>query len=305
MGNSAAMAYKRLLVDPCNAELTPSPYGDEAGSAVRRIHMVYNNSNVAQLFVWHPVYGVFYTPTYPGNSTLRPIDVGQADTAGGTRALAGCLEAMYIGAESSRAGTFHCCVVPGTVVWNHLDNAYGGNGALLDLASLAARFTHIERVPVDRCSVNWFPADGDADFVPNTYLNGVYPIREAFSKTHWCAIFVDTPAVNSVRMSFTSVIEQVTTYTTTANNYQGVPTWGITPSSKPRVDVPAVVRSLASQDPSWYLNTFKKVAKFGLGLATSVARGGLPGALGYLAEAVGAPSTAYGGKKSVMVRSAR
>lgn len=296
-------AYKRLLLDPCNAELGSSPYGGDAGAIVQRTHKVFNNTSVSYLVFFHPVLGEYIVDGV-GLQNVRPLN-GVAQMTGGTaRGIAGCLETIYTGAENARSGTVQCAVIPGTVVWNYMSIALGGGGAQLDLVNIAARFQNLSRMPVDRCAVNWFPSEADGDFIPPITLNSAQggATEKIFASTHFAAAFITGVAVNDVRFSSTSVYEANSYSASTAGTLDQYP-WSIAAKSSEPVNVRKVLRDLATQDTRWYLDTFKKVAKFGLGLASSAMRAGLPGALGFLTSSmVGGPS--YGGSKSRNVSAA-
>jgi len=297
VASGAKQEYKRLLLDPCNADLIRSPYGNDAGQATIRDHSVFNNATAANIVFFHPVLGVFVndgsTPEY-----LKPL-WGTDYMIGNTRRpVAGCLDAMFTGAENLRAGTVYCTVVPGANVYRHLASTYGGGSVSIPMSSLASYFTNVSRMPVDRCSVNWFPTSADAEWYPSILLSNANSnaLEVLFAKTHFCAVFVDAPLINSIRFSATRVTDFVPSESTVvANNASAIP-WGVSANTAAPVDYQTVLRELASQDSNWYLDTFKKVAKFGLGLVTNVVQGGLPGALGYLTREMSG-STTMGGKK--------
>jgi len=300
------MKYKRLLLDPCNSSLTLSPYGGDAGAQVYRNHVVFNNALDAELYFWHPVLGTFRSNTAPGTSgVLVPYgSIAQASNAASTRAIAGCFEIMYIGAENSRAGAVYCGVVPGAIVWNYLAAAQGGAGSTLDMANVASYFTNASRTPVDKCSVNWFPGQGDEDWYPPITLNAAQTgaIEKIFASTHFTAVFVAGAGVNTMRSSVTGVIEVQSLQASPAGAVAQVP-WSVSSSSGGALPWKDVLRQLSNQDSSWYLDTFRKVAKFGVGLVGSAVSGGLPGALGYLTKS--ATSLAFGGPKMQITRSGR
>lgn len=298
-----ALSYKRVLLDPCNAELCKTPYGGNAGSTIIREHIVFNNTYNAVLCLFHPVLGVFISGNPAVAGGVGPLN-GTAQITGATRrAIAGCLEVMYTGAESARAGTVYCGIVPGAIAWNYLPSSVGGAGSTFDMSHLASVFTNVTRTPVDRCSVNWFPSSGDADWIPPMTINldQIGAIEKIFSATQFAAILISGTEVNDMRFSATKVVEFSGISSSAGTNAQ-IP-WTIQASSTKPIEVGTVLRSLAAQDPKWYLDTFRKVAHFGVGLASSVMRGGLPGALGYLTAELGS-STDLGGRNQRYVRAA-
>lgn len=288
--------YQRLLLDPCNAPLPRSPYGGDAGSTIKRGHNVINNSLDGQLFVFHPIWGVAYTTVAAGTagslSFANTAPLGSIYTA---RPLAGCVEVMYSGAENARAGMVHCGVIPGSLVWEYTIPGHGGAGVTFDVANVATYLPNVERMPVDKCSVNWFPGNGDGVWIPPITLSSTNQntIQRYFADTHFIVVFITTgPGVNNVRMSRTDVYEWSSTDTqVTGAGFTNMP-WLVSPVATPSLDVKEQVRQLTARDPQWFLNTFKKVARFGLGLASAGMTAGLPGALGYLTAAI-AGTTEY------------
>jgi len=297
--------YKRLLLDPCNAPLCRSPYGDEEGALVTRAHSVVSNSQDNQLFFYHPVFGYFHTTSPAGvTGNIVPISPAAA-TTGSARGLAACLEVTYVGPEQDRAGLLYCGLVPGQVVWNLMAGTSGGGSVGIDVANAANYFTNVERMPVDRCSVNWFPSDQDQEFLPGVTYNAAdtAALRTLFSKSHFIAVLVAGSVANGLRIQSTYVIEATNTNPGALVTGFGTSPWMISPRTGPKVDVSRVIAELTAQDSSWYLNTFKKMAKFGLGLLNSTLRGGLPGALGYLTESV-TNTPSMGGARNRNYRSA-
>lgn len=303
--NSAKDAYKRLLLDPCNAPLTPSPYGDESGAVVSRAHWLRDNTFETMVLFWHPAYGLFENASAAGIAgSLVPINNTQADGSG--RALAGCVEAMWVGAESARAGIVQCGIVPGAIVWKYMAAVNGGGGFTIDAAVSAAYIQNAERTPVDKCAINWFPSLGDETFTPPLVFNAANTaaIETQFAKTHFTVIFIRNVAALNMRFSFVTITEQVGLSNSSVTQGLSAAVWTVNPKTGPAVDVTTVVRELTSVDPAWYLNTFRKVARFGLGLVSSAATAGLPGALGYLTRMI-AGGNEFGGKNGEFIRSGR
>lgn len=298
--------YKRLLLDPCNAELPPSPYGDETGTEVVRSHWVFNNFNDSMCFFWHPWFGLFRHAGAPGTpACIFPIGSGQANVSAGGRALAGCVEATYTGAENARAGVIQCGIVPGTLVSLLLDVGSGGKGQTVDIANISQYIPNIERTPVDKCAVNWFPAEADAKFIPPVTFDAASAslVQSLVAQTHFVVVFVSGAGANNIRLSMTPINEAAPVQFTAPGAGNSAAVWTVTPKSSVSVNVAQVVRSLAQRDSMWYINTFKKVANFGIGLVQAGMTMGLPGALGYLTRAaVGGPE--FGGKKQKFVRAA-
>jgi len=294
-GDKMTHEYKRLLLDPCNAGLTKSPYGGDAGALVQRVHNVWQNALDSELVFYHPTLGIWRNNTAAGASGGL-VSLNTTTPLSTQRAIAGCIELYYQGAESARAGGVCCAIVPGAVVWRLIAAASGGAGDTLDVANASSYFARMERTPVDRCSINWFPGTGDEDWTPGITYNATQTgaIEKIFASTHFAAVLVFGGGAN-FRFSATSVVESSNVAAGIAGTFAVTP-WGVTPKTENPVNWKAAVADLARQDPSWYLDTFRKVAKFGLGLVGSALSGGLPGALGYLTRGVDAMK--IGGSKS-------
>jgi len=293
--------YQRMLLDPCNCTLTASPYGGDSAGSIKRGHNVINNTIDGQLFVFHPIFGVAYTTVAAGTAgSLSFVNTSPLGSTFTSRALAECVEVMYSGPENSRAGMVHCGIIPGSLVWEYTITGHGGAGVTFDVANVASYLPNVERMPVDKCSVNWFPGNGDGAWIPPITLSSANQntIQRLFADTHFCVVFITTgPGVNSVRMSYTSIYEYANTDTSVTGSGFVTGPWLVSPASTKAVDVKEAVRELTLRDPKWYLNAFKKVAKFGIGIAEAGLTAGLPGALGYLTSAI-AGTTEYAWKRS-------
>jgi len=174
--------------------------------------------------------------------------------------------------------------------------ANGGGGGILDTVNVASYFTNVTRMPVDRCSVTWFPAQGDEDWIPPMSLNAAQTgaVEKIFASTHFTAVFVTGAGANNVRFSATQVIEAQDLGALASGSAGALP-WAVAIKSGPSVPWKEVIKGLAAKDPAWYLDTFRKAAMFGVGLVDSAISGGLPGALGYLTRS--ATKLAFGGRR--------
>lgn len=286
---SAGEAYKRILVDPCYAQLPPSPYATSSGGVIARTHAQVASSQPFQIVFWHPSLGSFSyaeaTGAVAGGLTSYST-FWTGVTTGTTRSIAGCISATYTGAENSRAGIIRCGLVSGELVWQFMTGASGGNANTFALNTLGAYLAHMERTPVDKCEVNWVPGEGDSDFGMIPAYSAAYnnAIQSTFAKTNFCVILVQGSGGTSViDFASTSVYEfQSNTNTLIAG---GNPVWDVSQNSRPSFDFRSVVSDLAKRDSSWFLNTFRKMGSLVGGAARGYVSAGLPGALGYLTSA--------------------
>lgn len=288
VGLGAREMYRRALLDPCYAALPSTPYSSGAGGVIGRIRNTAVGpaaTNTAEVVFFHPVYGSFARSAadattvgslIPYSTFYRPM----ANESSG-RAISGCLSATFLGPESTRGGLIHCGVVSGAVVISLLATTSGGGGSSNSIASINACLSHVERTPVDKCEVNWFPGEGDSSFAAYTALStNSNQMEVLFERTNFVVITVVGVAAGTIEWNATGVVES----TPAANQslFNNSTTWDVSTSTKPRFDYRDVVSELGRKDPSWFLGTFKKVSKFISGVATGYATAGMPGALGYL-----------------------
>lgn len=288
--NSAAQAYKRLLVDPCYAQIPTTPYPTSAGAVVARNRATVVSSSQYQIVFFHPLFGTFsYADTTTPTTGLTAGRITPYSTFlnynGPGRGVAGCLSAQYTSIEQNRAGMIYCGIVSGAVVYQYLAAANGGNDQTLTPGTLGSQFTHVERMPVDKCEINWVPGEGDSDVAQIAAFNSGQnaAIETAFAKTNFCAILVyGTGGNNVVQFGATAVYEYMPSGTTGLNGGQ-LP-WDVSVVTRPKFDYRSVVEDLAKRDTSWFLNTFKKVGNLIGGAASGYMSAGLPGALSYLTD---------------------
>lgn len=273
--------YKHLLLDPCNAPLTRSPYDLTQSTVVNRMVQLATNTQIFGIFVFHPVLGQYsYESATDVVGQLTPFGTF---TGVSNRAIAGCHSVSFIAQESSRAGTISCGVVPGNVVWQYLAAANGGGGLTLKPSQAAAHITNLERTPVDRCEVNWFPAEGDASMTPNVTLiaANTNTIQTIFADTNFTMVVVlSASAGGAYQHKYVGVYEQTDTSVASTSP------WTVAATTKPTFNWKSAVEELSAVDPAWYVNTFRKVGTFISGAVSSYATMGLPGALGYLTQSV-------------------
>lgn len=294
--NREALNYKKLLADPCNSSLI-NPYGDDEGAQVSRWTDMGLNTFNNEVWVIHPVLGSYFAGAV-SDATSVSLAVNTAvynPTGLATRGIAGCLSVSYIGAENSRAGLTYCGIIPGAQVWNFMPTAIGGGGGSFTIKNLAARLQNMERMPVDKCEVNWIPSAGDDERIPPLSVGAGAPNQFSateviFSRVNFAIVVVQgAPAVGAVQFKITGVAERGGYISTDAS----VP-FTITPAQPKTFSWRTVLESLAAADSTWYLNTFKKMGHLGLGAVGAYATAGLPGALGYLTAGFAGITTKQG-----------
>lgn len=282
-----AAEYRRILVDPCYAALPSTPYATSSGGLVTRTHAQVASSSIYQIVFYHPVFGAFTYAESTGAvaGSLNPYTglYSFVTANGAARGIAGCLSATYSGPESSRSGMIRCGLVAGSVVAKFLGTPNAGDGGTIVLNSVGAFLNHVERMPVDKCEVNWVPGEGDSEFVSTGgFLTAnQQSISTYLAKTNFAVVVVQGSALaNSVDFACTSVYE----YQAINNVSMAGATlpWDIAQVTRPSLDFRSVLTDLARKDSSWFLNTFRKTATLIGGTAAGYMSAGLPGALGYL-----------------------
>lgn len=277
-----AQAYKRLLLDPCNAPLVPTPYEGGLNGRISRGVGQHNNTFANGIYFYHPTLGFFLYEatdlTTTGSLALGPA-VSYTGPPGPSRPIAGCVSVSYLGAESSRSGSVSCGVVPGTVVVQYLVATQGGGGATTNIGNAATKLSTLTRMPVDRCEVNWYPGPGDEMVKPIVSYGASQAnlISGLFSDTNFiCVIVQNAQPGGLVQFKNVSVAEL-----NDQSNTSGFP-WTAAPPVSPPYSWKAVVDHLSKLDPEWFIDTFKKLAVLGTSAVQGYKTAGWPGALGFL-----------------------
>lgn len=292
--------YAKLLLDPCNAELVPPPYGGSQGSFQVRYTYSQANTLANGVYFWHPWWGLLAGENASANAAITltaavGVPTGVLNIESGGRAVAGCHEVLWYGAESARAGYVACGSVAGAYVYNMLAAANGGPTTPTGVSAtvLTNMLQSQTRMPVDKCTLNFSPDTQDELFMGKTFYaaaNQSYLAAE-LPKYTFLAIVVSNAAAGAV------LVRQVGVLDIKPEQNSGFSSGGYG-QSPPAGSWAKVVRSLAAVDTQWYVDTFKKLAKFGGSAAAAYATGGLPGALGYLVKEVptmiGRPKTNFG-----------
>lgn len=176
-----ALAYARLLNDPCSAPLVHPTFAGADGGLLIRAETTYTFGttalSTAGIFVWTPgaigvnagngsaIVTVDATAAGSGVS-LGPISAGYQPgyafltaNASEVRCVAACMQAFYPGTEVNRSGLVaYGNVIGGTLYNGQAINAQGAN----------VLFENFERTPDDMVEVKWRPTNFDQTYtVPN------------------------------------------------------------------------------------------------------------------------------------------
>lgn len=283
---SSARAYQQMLIDPCRAPLDYAPYDSARLDFVTRRRSTGVSGTEANVVAfWHPSLGCFSYANATGggtgpltfNGALSPFLSSTNQTM---RPVAGCFSVEWISSESARQGYISSGIVSGTLVSQAL--AYNTSFTAFSIDAWAKLLSHTERMPIDKFEINWVPGPKDAaspasypgDQFGSTTENAAWWKAELEGR-NFVAIVLSNIGSSNVLNSVTAICE-------VGQNANSNVTTNAASVSRPKFDYVGVIASLQAKDPSWYVNTFKKVAAFGAGALGAYTGGGLPGILGYL-----------------------
>lgn len=212
--DTAAMAYAKLLADPCNAAVVHPIYpGGDCGFLFRAesfITLGTGATDTAGVVHWAPGYvnssstqllaalatgggasvtmGTLAPSASPGTAFLT-------SNAKGARCIAACMKVTYPGAEQSRSGRVHY----GLTSAGMLDS---GTTATPD--SVAQALQHYSRTPTDTFEVIWRPNIGDTEFNDPSESSGAL-IRDR--KSAITVAFSGLPVGVGMTFHFTAIYE--------------------------------------------------------------------------------------------------
>jgi hypothetical protein len=207
-----ALAYARLLTDPCGAGLVQPVYpGGEAGFLFRADSIAtYGGgaTETAGIVHWTPGY------TNSSNSDLlvggatgpsTPITLASSGTgpgksflganAAGVRCVAACLKVTFPGSESARAGRVH---------YGHTVAGIMDSGNTTDVDALAPVLQHYSRTPADTIELLWKPGISDTEFNdPNTAASATLRDRKSSLTVAWAGV----PGGTGMTFHYTAIYE--------------------------------------------------------------------------------------------------
>lgn len=164
--DAGALAYRQLLVDPCNARfVSPAFSGLGSGNFVRRrVIIAAEGSSVEGTYVFQLGTGTYLKGSHVSGTAGTPYTLNGvqmwASGSNNSRCVAGCVKVRYTGPESSRSGLISSLAAPSL-----LYNA-GFQTTAVDAAALCP-FTH--RTGEVAHEVKFVPNDADEEFsLPGT-----------------------------------------------------------------------------------------------------------------------------------------
>lgn len=293
--------YAKIVVDPCNGPLSPPPYGGSAGDGVSRFVTSIPGPAVAgstwAVLAFHPVFGIFSLLEPVGglqagtSSFFYPASQGASFVAPGApstcftqsnpgmgfvgnnvrsaRGVAACIELFSSLPALSTGGRVWSGMIPGSTLRFYLTaGSVGGTGAATSPAVFVQHLTEGCPLPVgQKCTLNWVPSTADEKYNIPYNLQGLSLTDSSNSLpmdgVNFACFAVNSAsnAINNINFKVTSVLEyQFNVASQMPSN----------PSELSPTGYTKVIRMLQAKDPSWYIDTGKKVGML-LGKAGGVA----------------------------------
>lgn len=179
--DAQAMAWARILNDPCSAPLAHPCYAGSDGGILVRCESIIDigtgGTDTSGAFFWSPgglgLVSTFATGLAQGvavNSTTNMTSVSMtaalqpgyaylSQNAASFRAVAACMQITYLGSESNRSGVVSYGGANGTT-FNTTD--------VISAGSLSTVLEKFERTPVGTIEVKWRPSAFDQTFKDTT-----------------------------------------------------------------------------------------------------------------------------------------
>jgi len=208
--DAPAMAYAKLLSDPCAAPLSHPIYAGSEGGILVKAESVFTFCNEASaqfgLLHWTPgaigsgntellsYIGSTNTGTVVTN-TNTPGKTFLAANATGARCVAACMQVTYLGTELNRAGSISMGRTQGSLV---------DAGVTTNVASVETALEHFSRTPDNTVELRWVPANMDQSF---TDPNVGTPTQERDRKSALTFVNQSQVAATGFRIRLVAVYE--------------------------------------------------------------------------------------------------
>jgi hypothetical protein len=214
--DAPAMAYARLLSDPCGASLTHPIYAGSEGGILIKAESVFTIMNAAgQTYGavhWTPgAIGTGNTELLVASNSLNTLSMtADANTPGkvflaanatGVRCVAACMQVTYLGTELNRAGTIAIGRTQGSLV----------DPISLTPGDLETALEHFSRCPDSTVEMRWVPANMDQSF---TDPNVATPAQERDRKSAITLLSQGLTAASGLRIRLVAIYEYQPRYGT-------------------------------------------------------------------------------------------
>jgi len=208
----SAAAYAKLLMHPCDSNLTHPTYGGSEGGYLIRSEgfttVGSGTTDTSGFIQWTPgMMGpnntefLFGTGSSSGTSmlaTAAAVAPGKAfltATASVVRCVAACVKVSYPGAELDRSGRFHFGGASGSLV---------DSGQTVTVDGMAGTLEHYTRTPAGEIEIVWKPNAADQMFTDPNIANG--SIEKDRKAAIVCA-FTGLKAAQGINVRMTAVYE--------------------------------------------------------------------------------------------------
>nr|WRQ64925.1 hypothetical protein [Sobelivirales sp.] len=263
-----AVAWARLLNDPCNAPLTyPCFSSAGGGSVLLRLEwdQLLGNAagETASFYAWIPglglglvndvgltsdTFGAKFTSANSAGSSWLPA------SAGSVRCVAACVQLMYPGSELDRSGIVSMGVIPAETLIINSAAAAGGGGMATSASAVRTICAHTERTPSTMVEAKWYPGEGDEEPVPGTVPTLWAPTLAGRNAIIFSASGLK--AAVGIRMRQVAIFE--------ISLYSAAGIVGSVQSAVPPASMNTaaqVLRTMFTRDAQWWLETAAKTSR--------------------------------------------
>nr|APG76455.1 hypothetical protein 2 [Hubei noda-like virus 20] len=205
--DSGALAFRNLLLDPCNAPLVGPAYDGIHSGNYRRFRRLYTIpvAEVETVFIFQPgtntIWQGGHSTASQGNNitfTSQPAFAGSLvfDGDAEVRCLAACAKVRYTGSEMNRAG------VVGLATGSFWSNTNAGVSA----SSAQTQCPIVARMGESMHEVKFCPLAGDQDKTPASHSSGATTINISSAKGCIMVTLRGVPA-GTVQIELTAALE--------------------------------------------------------------------------------------------------
>lgn len=265
----AALQWRRLLEDPCNAPLVYPCYTSAGGGSVlMRVEfdqvMFATSTETCGIYALVPGIAAALINTTPlvgdGSTTAltgfpAPGAAWLTANTNAVRCVAACTQVMYPGSELTRSGVVGVGVVPASMLTPSVPTVNGGGGLLTTSAAFRTSCAHVERMPATLVEAKWFP--GQTDQESSSPVLGTSFANELDGRNAIIVSLSGFPVSTGVRVRSVVVYEvnflSVNSYSLGTVQSVAPPISVVTPA--------AVVKSLFDRDPEWWIGTALKAGR--------------------------------------------
>lgn len=161
--DAGALAFRQLLLDPCNAKFAGPPYsGLGSGNFVRRRAIIAAEGlSVEGTYVFQLGTGIYLKGSHVAATQGTPYTLSALQIFAGAnadnehRCIAGCVKIRYIGSEGNRAGLISTLAAPAAMFQSGSQTTAVGAAAMCPFTNRVGEVMH---------EVKFVPNEGDEKF---------------------------------------------------------------------------------------------------------------------------------------------